>query len=345
VSKDDLSAFVQRKQEHISLALSEDNQASESYSLDKISLVHEALPDLDFADLTLETTRLGNKVSKPFLVSAMTAGHEHAAKINKNLLEACALSGWAFAVGSQRRELIDNNAAKSWQFMRASSHQVEVFANIGAAQIITHDIKAILALVDNLGASALIVHCNPLQECIQQEGTPNFRGVFDALAKLIKASEVPIIVKETGCGFAAPTMQRLANLGIAALDVSGLGGTHWGRIEGARTAHYDERKVASTVFANWGISTLDSIIMLKNLNLSLEFWGSGGIRSGLDAAKVLAIGASTVGFAKLLLAPALVSAAEVFTTMQTIEYSLKVAMFCTGSANIGDLSTKFNIKV
>lgn len=337
---DDYRQFEKRKQDHIELALMQVNQAEELNTFDSVTLIHDALPDFDFDDIDIAGQRLGRVVAKPFMVGSMTAGHHDAVDINRNLVAACAEAGWAMGVGSQRRELTDQTAARVWQPLRQEFPDVSLFSNIGIAQLISTPLSQIQALIGSLRADALIIHCNPLQECIQPEGTPTFKGSWQALAALVKALPVPVILKETGCGFSQSTLTRLNDLGVAVVDVSGLGGTHWGRIEGHRAVDEPIRQQASVTFRNWGVDTVQSVCNAVSIKPSFEVWGSGGVRHGLDAAKLFALGATTVSFAKPMLQAALTSAEHVLDVMQSIEYELKVAMFCTGSRALQDLKGK-----
>ncbi|MCH9756278.1 MAG: type 2 isopentenyl-diphosphate Delta-isomerase [Gammaproteobacteria bacterium] len=332
--------FEQRKEDHIALALMHQNQATELNRLDTVDLIHEALPNLNFDAVDISTTRLGVQVDKPFIVSSMTAGHEQAQTLNRHLMAACAETNWAMGVGSQRRELTDKDASLVWASLRKDYPDVILYGNLGIAQLITTPVDAVLKLTDTLKASALIIHCNPLQECIQPEGTPQFEGCWDALEGLVAASPVPIVLKETGCGFSKDTLSRLAHIGVAAIDVSGLGGTHWGRIEGHRALDESILKAAAETFRNWGIDTVQSVRNAVAVSKSLEVWGSGGVRHGLDAAKLLALGATTVGFAKPMLEAAMQSADDVIRVMQKIEYELRIALFCTGSCYLNELKEK-----
>ncbi|WP_454781347.1 type 2 isopentenyl-diphosphate Delta-isomerase [Legionella sp. WA2022007384] len=332
--------FEQRKQDHIKLALMPENQTAELSTFERINLIHDALPDLNFDEISIKSSRFGQAVEKPFLISSMTAGHRRAKHINHNLIEACALNGWAMGVGSQRRELTDPKAAFEWHGLRRDFPQVHLYSNLGIAQLITTSLCDIQRLTDALQANGLIIHCNPLQECMQPEGTTTYKGGWQALAELVKKLPLPIIVKETGCGFSQATMTRLNDIGIAAIDVGGLGGTHWGRIEGHRAIHDPIRQQAAITFRNWGIDTVTSVKQAAALKPTFEIWGSGGVTNGLNAAKLFALGASTVGYARPLLEAALESSEQVSLCMQTIEYELKVAMFCTGSKNLSDLPQK-----
>ena len=337
---EDFTEFEQRKRDHIHLALDEAHQTSADNSFDSFSLVHNAIPDINLAEIDITTYSLGHLRRKPFFVSSMTAGHEHAEKINKNLLMACQQNGWAMGVGSQRRELTDDNARAEWLVLRREYTDVFVMANLGIAQLITTPMAKLSELAENVSAQAFIVHCNPLQEAIQLEGTTNFKGAWAALEKLINKLPIPIVVKETGCGFSTENLQRLNDIGVHAIDVSGLGGTHWGRIEGARAVCDPVRARAALTFANWGLSSARVLSQASKMILNSEIWGSGGIRHGLDAAKALALGATQVGVAKPLLAAALESHEKVIEIMNIFEYELTVAMFCTGSVNIKALRQK-----
>ena len=334
------SQFEQRKQDHMQFALDAQNQAIEMNMLDTVNLRHEALPDLNFVDVSIKTHRWGREVKKPFLVSSMTAGHQQAEMINRHLLEACQYMDWAMGVGSQRRELTDPEAALEWQPLKRDFPNVSLFGNLGIAQLIETPLNRIQRLIDALSADALIIHCNPLQELIQPEGTPQFKGCWDAIAALVKVCSVPVIVKETGCGFSLPTLTKLSDLGVAAVDVSGLGGTHWGRIEGQRNPADSLLHRAALTYRNWGVDTVTSIKHASSLKPCYEIWGSGGVRHGLDAAKLFALGVSTVGFAKPMLEAALKGSQDVIDLMQLIEYELKIALFCTGSECLADLKGK-----
>ena len=331
---DEFSGFEQRKKDHILLALDPMHQTDSEHGFDVFRFQHEAIPDINFSDIDIKTQSLGLMRQSPFFISSMTAGHLDAAKINAHLLEACQQTGWAMGVGSQRRELTDARAADEWTSLRQRYPNVFLMANLGLAQLIDTPTSTSQKLVDNLRASAFIVHCNPLQECIQPEGTTNFKGAWQALAKLVRELHIPIVVKETGSGFSKSTIQRLNEIGIHAIDVSGMGGTHWGRIEGSRAQHDWMRQQAAITFKNWGLSTACILQQAQQMILNAEVWGSGGIRHGLDAAKALVLGAAMVGIAKPVLQAALQGPQAVLQVMRHYEYDLKVAMFCTGVASI-----------
>jgi isopentenyl-diphosphate delta-isomerase len=338
--KDMTQQFVQRKQDHIRLALSDVTQASGMSGLERIALIHEALPELDFASIDISTYSLGLQFSTPFLVSSMTAGHHEANNINQTLALACQQRGWIMGVGSQRRQLFDNESISEWQQILQIAPQAKLLGNIGLTQLIKTPIAAIQRLADSISAIAMFVHTNPLQEALQPEGTPDFKGGYQALERLCKELSIPVIIKETGCGFSKQTLLRLNDVGVAAVDISGFGGTHWGRIEGLRSSQESISFQAAQTFKDWGISTVQSLLDAIELNPNYEVWASGGVRTGLDAAKLLAIGARMIGFAKPMLQAALQGVEAVVKLMDLYEFELKVAMFCTGCLDIAALQEK-----
>ncbi len=337
-----LTQFEGRKRDHIALALKNETEAAGLAGFSRLALVHEALPDLNFSEIQLNVKSLGHDVATPFIVSSMTAGHVASVDLNARLAKACAARGWWMGVGSQRRELNDHEARGEWQKVRAAAQNVNLMGNIGIAQLIVSELDQVRALVDALEARAMIVHLNALQECFQPEGTPDFKGGLQKISALVKAlGETPVIVKETGCGLSQSTLIRLTEAGVAAIDVSGLGGTHWGRIEGQRAEGVDEvRSRAAETFADWGVSTVDALLAAQEAQVASEIWGSGGVRTGLDAAKALALGARRVGFAKPILQAALDSDEALVLRMETIEFELKTALFCTGCKSIDDLRSR-----
>lgn len=337
MDKENQAQFESRKVDHLRLALSEDHQAIGGSGLNCVQLIHEALPDLDYSEIDISTESLGRKQPTPFLVSSMTAGHDHSLSLNQRLAEFAARRGWSMGVGSQRRELRDESATNEWRLIRQSVPKLELLGNIGLAQAIPTATTEIQKLVDGLEASAMIVHLNALQECIQPEGTPNFKGGLQAIERLCRELKVPVVVKETGCGVSSLTVKRLVEVGVAAVDVSGFGGTHWGRIEGARLQSNDVRSEVAETFREWGIPTVEAIANAVDVSRKSEIWASGGIRTGLDAAKALAMGSKRVGLAKPILEAAMKGEDALDRKMLTIEEELKTAMFCTGSQSLNDL--------
>ncbi|MBX3019829.1 MAG: type 2 isopentenyl-diphosphate Delta-isomerase [Bdellovibrionaceae bacterium] len=330
----DPTQFESRKKEHLKIALSPESQTPHLAGFDRVRLAHEALPDLDFSKVDISSTFLKDSLKTPFLVSSMTAGHGDAVALNAMMARVAEARGWMMGVGSQRRELFDAAAKAEWREVRKAAPRAVLLGNLGIAQVIQTPVKVIRELVDNLEAQAFFVHLNPLQECLQPEGNTDFTGSFTALAKLVKEIGVPVVIKETGCGFSEKTLRRLNETGALAIDVAGTGGTHWGRVEGLRSPNGGLLRQAAETYRDWGYSTLESLSCAKKQNLKAEIWASGGVRSGLDAAKLLAMGAQKVGFAKPVLEAALKGERDLDETMARFEFELKVAMFCSGHGSL-----------
>ena len=206
--------------------------------------------------------------------------------------------------------------------------------NLGLAKLIKSSREDILSLIESLSAQGMIIHLNPLQEALQKEGTPQFKGGLKAIEKLLQYSPVPVILKETGCGFSKKVLDDLDGLGLSAIDLSGRGGTHWGRIEGLRYGKREAFFEIGESFADWGVSTLQSLSYSQEKARDYEVWASGGFKTGVSACKALAMGARFVGFGQSIL-KALNSGEKVLDKlMSRLEYELKVSLFCTGSSCI-----------
>ena len=343
----DMTLFEERKRDHLRHALDPANQATGLSGLDSIHLHHDALPELDFDEVDLSSSCLGNPLRAPFFVAGMTAGHSDASDLNRKLALACRDRGWAMGVGSQRREL-SGEVVDDWKKLRKEVPELVLFANLGLSQVRSASLDQIRRVVEGLDAQALCIHLNALQECMQPEGTPQFRGGFARIVELSRALSVPVVLKETGCGFSARTLGRIADFPIGAVDISGLGGTHWGRIEGARAdaaSTVDQgqkvdamRARAARVFGNWGESTADSVMSAARiLPGRMEIWATGGVRSGLDAAKLIALGAHLVGYAKAALEAVIQGESVLQDWMRSQEFELKTALFCSGHGSPAQL--------
>jgi len=313
-----LEEFESRKRDHIQHALHPSSQAQGLGGIESVHLIHEALPDLNLNEIRIETDCLSRPLATPFYIAAMTAGHADASTLNLTMAKVCQKRGWAMGLGSQRRELQSNSpSVDRWQKLREMAPDVMLFANLGISQLIETPIENVLGLARSVSAQAIAIHLNSIQECMQPEGTPQFRGAFEALRQLTLNTDIPIVVKET----------------------------HWGRIEGARSPSDSRFAKAAETFANWGESTVSSVIAAAEslpANSQIEIWASGGVRSGLDAAKLIALGALRVGYAKPALEAALKSEAALDEWMELQEFELKVALFCTGCANPEVLRSKEN---
>lgn len=320
-----------RKLEHIELSLDRRTQL-ESRFFDDWALEHSALPEIALDDVDLSCSFLGKRLRAPLLVSCMTGGTASATEINRNLAAAAERAGIALGVGSQRKALEDPDTAPTFH-VRELAPEVPIIGNLGAVQLnYGYGLEACRAAVAMVDADALALHVNPLQEAIQPEGQCDFRGLVAKIGEIARGLEVPVIVKEIGCGLSEGVGRALAEVGVEWLDTAGLGGTSWARIEAARA----EDVPLGELFADWGVPTPDSIRSLAALD-GVQVIGSGGVRNGVDVAKALAMGASVVGLAQPFLAAATESADAVYARIQRVVRELEIAMFCCGARTPSDL--------
>ena len=317
-----------RKAEHIALALDRRMQVEGSW-FDAWQLEHAALPELDYADIDVSTSFLGRRLAAPLLISCMTGGTEEATRINRNLARGAERAGIALGVGSQRKAIEDPSLADSFR-VRAEAPSVPLLANLGAVQLnYGFGIDECRAAVEMIDADALVFHLNPLQEAIQPEGQCDFSDLVRKIGGVVRELEVPVIVKEIGCGLSAETARRLQEVGVEIFDTAGVGGTSWARIEAARAGDVE----IGELFADWGVPTTRSIRELAAIP-GLTVIGSGGVRNGLDAAKAIALGADLVGLAQRFLEAADESAEAVAAKAARVRRELEIAMFCAGAADL-----------
>jgi isopentenyl-diphosphate delta-isomerase len=320
-----------RKAEHIRLALDASNQAGRSF-FDDYAFEHQALPEIALDDIDLSVEFLGKRIQAPLLVSCMTGGTEAAGEINRNLARAAEDRRIALGVGSQRKAIEDPLQAASFQ-VRDLAPSIPLLANLGAVQLnYGYGIAECRAAVEMIDADALAFHLNVLQEAIQPEGDTDFSGLLPKLGEIARQLEVPVIAKEIGCGISGDTARALAEQGIRIIDTAGLGGTSWARIEARRA---DDVEIGE-LFVDWGVPTPVSIQEVAAVQ-GVTVIGSGGIRSGLDAAKAIALGAHLVGTAYPLLKPATVSTEAVIERVGRIVDELRIAMLCVGTRTIDEL--------
>lgn len=339
MSTDEAGQTRNRKQDHVDIILQKDVKARVN-AWDDIHLVHEALPNVDLPSIDLETEFLGKALRAPLMIASMTGGYPDAERINGNLAEAAAARGVAMGVGSQRAALLSPEARRSFTVVR--DHDVPfVCANIGAPQLVRQQKDPLSRgqideLVSMLEADALIVHLNPLQEAVQPEGDLNAKGLWAAIHDLADDLGVPVIAKETGAGMRRSSAQRLKDAGVKALDVGGLSGTTFAAVETYRAqaeGRVDRERVGA-LFRDWGIPTPASVLEAQ---VDLPVVATGGLRSGLDAARALALGATLAGFASGVLEPANRSAMEAAAYLEQVELELRTACFLTDSGRAADL--------
>jgi len=327
--------LTKRKNDHLDIVLRNTTPASGSFA--HWQFTHCALPELHLDQIDLRIRLFNRPMQAPFLISSMTGGAARARSINHHLAEAAQALGLALGVGSQRVALESDNNFGLTRDLRRIAPDIPLLANLGAAQILGEQGRRLAQdAVSMIEADALIVHLNPLQEALQRGGDRDWRGVLQAIAQLVKTLDVPVIVKEVGAGISPEVAQRLAEAGVSMIDIAGTGGTSWAAVEGERASTPQQRAVAMA-FADWGIPTDEALRAVRHRLPAMPLIASGGIRDGIDAAKALRLGADVVGQAAAVLSSALHSADAVVTHFETLIEQLRVACFCTGSANLRQL--------
>ncbi len=326
-----------RKSDHIRINLENNVRSGVENGLENFRFIHNAIPDLSLDQVDLSQTLFGKKVSIPLLISSMTGGTEQAWKINQVLAKAASRCGMAMGVGSQRAAIDDPTLVKTFA-VREIAPDILLFANIGAVQLnYGYGIDECKKAVDMVNADALFLHLNPLQEAVQPEGDTNFAGLLNKIEGICKNLPVPVVVKEVGWGISGEVAKKLLEVGVSGIDVSGAGGTSFSQVERFRLTDKYDIQVAEA-FQDWGIPTTDALVSVRKLTQSVPIFASGGLKNGMDIAKVLALGANLAGMAGVFLKAAVVSEDHLIKTIEVIERILKISLFVTGSKNLMDFS-------
>lgn len=343
--EDNLTNTQTRKDDHIKICLDEKVQFNQvTNGLEKYTFSHNCLPELDYQDIDISTNFLDKKLSSPILISSMTGGTENAQFINQRLAIIAQKYRLAMGIGSGRVIIEKPEVAKTFQ-VRSLTPDILLLANIGAVQLnYGYTWRECLKLVKILEADALILHLNPLQECIQPEGDTNFKDLLAKIAVLCEKMPVPVIVKEVGNGISATMAEKLINIGVKAIDVAGAGGTSWAMVESERSDNKLKRELGKT-FANWGIPTADCVADIAKKYPKIPLIASGGIRNGLEIAKLLALGADVVGLAYPFLKAAMTSMETLEELVELLNTEIKTVLFCTGNKDIKSLQQSDYLKV
>lgn len=332
-----------RKAEHLMLAASGQVESAGGPGWRDVQLVHHALPRTDLRDVQLGVTFLGHRLRAPLVIAAMTGGHEQAMEVNRRLGAAAQRHGIAMGVGSQRAALRNPALARTYSVAREAAPDAILIANVGAPQLVVQNGSGRLSAghlrdaVDMVGAQALAIHLNFLEESVQPEGDRRAAGLREALAASVAHAGVPVIGKETGSGLSRAAAFELRALGFSALDVGGLGGTSFAAIEAERaSARGDSRgHRLGHVFRGWGIPTAASVVGARAAQLPMI--ATGGVRSGLDAAKAIALGADLVGVARPLLEAALDGEHRIDEWIEQFLEELRVTVWLAGGTHLEDL--------
>jgi isopentenyl-diphosphate delta-isomerase len=334
---DAASVTGRRKLEHLQINLGSDVRMHETTTgFERCRFVHDALPEIALADVDVSADLFGHRLGAPILISSMTGGVKEGWEINRRLAAAAQRFGCAMGVGSQRIALSEPEAARYFT-LRDVAPDILLFANLGAVQLnYGCGVDECRRAVEMIEAGALILHLNPLQEALQPEGNRDFSGLLRRIEQVCDALDAPVIVKEVGCGISESVARRLASVGVAAIDVGGAGGTSWSAVESRRAVTPAARRISET-FIDWGIPTAESLEMARRGAPRTPLIASGGLRTGLDAAKAIALGADLAGFAGPLLKAAAAGEAEIVELIACLIEELRLAMFCGGARAIRHL--------
>ncbi len=338
-----MSDIQQRKKDHISVSLKEESQFQiKTNGLENYDFLHYASSELTEEDISLETEFLNKKISFPFLIPSMTGGFERATELNSALAEIAEELNIPIAVGSQRAMLEDDSLRSTFEIIKEKAKSVPVLANIGAAEFAGFENFAPLEkIINSINADAVFVHLNLLQEMIQPDGMPNFKGLLKQIEKFVTTFDLPLFVKEVGFGIAYDSARDLLNAGAKGIDVAGAGGTSWSKIEQIRSGEKEN------VFSEWGLPTsfcIRTVAELKN-NFDFVLIASGGINNSLDYAKALALGADLASSARTLIKKIIeTNKKEAVEFVQKLNNDLKKIMILTNSKNLKELRNKIILK-
>jgi isopentenyl-diphosphate delta-isomerase len=333
-----------RKDHHLDVVLQKDvGSRGPATGLGRYTLEYDALPELDLADVALETELFGKALSAPLIVGAMTGGSERASAINARLARAAARVGLGMALGSQRAMVLRPELTPTFAVRREAPSLPLLFGNVGAVQLnypvarggVDRDV--VEAMVRAVDADALFFHLNPLQEAIQPEGDTKFAGLSSRLASVVAELPFPCLAKEVGSGISEKTAQKLRAAGLAGVEVAGTGGTSWAHVEAHRAAPTSVHAEVGVRLAGFGVPTAESLTIARRVFEGRVVIASGGIRTGMDVAVALAMGADAVALAAPLLGPAHESEDAVVRALESLLYELRVICFCTGAKDIAAL--------
>lgn len=322
-----------RKRDHLRIC---NEQAVEyGYSgFEDVRLAHNALPECDMASVDTSTRFLGHICGSPLFIAGMTGGHAETYEVNRRLALAADRFGLGMGVGSQRAALENPDLEESFSVVRETAPRAFLCANLGIVQLRDHGTEWAERAIEMIDADAIAIHLNFLQEAVQPEGDQNAVGCLRALEELCEELDDPVIVKETGCGISAETAKKILGAGAQAIDIGGWGGTSWAVVEALRSPDSPQAALG-THFVSWGIPTVVSLCEVAGTGAATI--ATGGVRSGIDIGKGIALGADLCGMALPLLRPAMAGEEALFSRIEEIQSQLKVAMFLTGSRNIQDL--------
>ena len=328
-----------RKAEHISICLDEKAQARKvTTGFEDIQFVHRALPEVDKAKIDVSTTVFGHKFSAPLIVGAMTGGTAEATRINAAIAEAVETLQLGMGVGSQRAAIENPKLAETFSVARKKAPNAFLIANIGGIQLVHgYGVKEVKQAVEMIDADAVAVHLNALHEAVQPEGQTSFKGVLAKICEVAGEIDKPVIVKETGAGIAAEDAKKLERAGVKAIDVDGAGGTSFAAVEYYRSEAGSVQRFLGDVFWDWGIPTAVSLVETAQ-TVKIPVIASGGVRSGMDVAKSLALNACLGSVCQPALEAAVKGAKATEQLLSRLIDELRNVMFLVGARKVEDLA-------
>ena len=328
-----------RKDAHLDVVLNEAvGSSGAAVGLGRYTLEYDALPEIDLDDVDLGLELFEVKLEAPIVIGAMTGGTDRAKEVNETLAKVAARMGLGMALGSQRAMIVKPELTPSFAVREAAPDLRLLFGNVGAVQLnYGVDAAQIAKALEDVGANAVNLHLNPLQEAIQPEGDTRFGGLLDKIAELAQELDVPVVLKEVGAGISQRTAAKIADLPVDGVEVAGTGGTSWAKVESFRAPPQSVQAEVGRRLAGFGMRTADSIPICRAAMGERIVIGSGGIRTGMDVAVALALGADAVALAKPLLEAAMKGEDALAHALETLIYELKVICFCTGARSIAEL--------
>jgi isopentenyl-diphosphate delta-isomerase len=328
-----------RKAEHISICLDEKAQARKATTgFEDVQFVHRALPEVDKAKIDVSTTVFGHKFSAPLIVGAMTGGTAEATRINAAIAEAVETLQLGMGVGSQRAAIENPKLAETFSVARKKAPNAFLIANIGGIQLVHgYGVKEVKQAVEMIDADAVAVHLNALHEAVQPEGQTSFKGVLAKICEVAGEIDKPVIVKETGAGIAAEDAKKLERAGVKAIDVDGAGGTSFAAVEYYRSEAGSVQRFLGDVFWDWGIPTAVSLVETAQ-TVKIPVIASGGVRSGMDVAKSLALNACLGSVCQPALEAAVKGAKATEQLLSRLIDELRNVMFLVGARKVEDLA-------
>ena len=323
-----------RKEDHLDLCSTDDVAFKERTTLfENVRLIHQSLPELALADIDTSVTLFGKRLRAPIFIASMTGGAPRAAEINRALAAIAERRGYGFGLGSQRA--MHRKPETAWTYeVRENAPTALLLGNIGVVQAGEWATEIVAGMLRDVGADGLFIHMNPAMEIVQPGGDRDFRGGVETFARYVRELSLPVVAKETGNGISAETARRLYGAGVRYADVSGAGGTSWVGVETLRAE--GSEKALGEAFWDWGIPTAASVGLVTREGLRAI--ATGGVKTGLDVARAISLGAVAAGIARPCLQAYLAGGSEgAEKFLVGVEDELRASMLLCGAKDLAAL--------